>query len=315
MDTLISEKRGLTVEHYAAAKGLDPAKLARWGVTTEPNPYSGEPSVALRYLDRDDQLVRIKYRGQAGTMWDRQLGVPLILYGLHFLPKVPAGRLVLLVEGESDCHAGWTHGVLALGLPGNTTWRPEWASLLEGRPVYVWREPILPGKKVDAGKKMAEMIAADVPTAKVIQPVGFKDLCELHQRSGESFEAQFQALLDAARPIRDIVIPKPRPRSDIRVWREPVRRSPFDPGALDVEKAKAVQLDQLMRRLGFDLKRRAGEWAMRCPFHEDSRPSLRINPAKGTWYCDPCGAGGDAIAFMRRWRGLSFPDAVRAVVA
>jgi len=211
--------------------------------------------------------------------------------------------------------AAWTHKVLGIGLPGNSTWRPEWAKLLEGRPVYVWWEPMLPGKKIDAGKKMCELVAADLPDAKVIRPTTGKNLADLHLAAGDDFGAAFRALLDAAVPIRDVVIPRARPRPDIRVWREPMRRSPFDRDALDVGKAKAVPLDQLMRRLGFDLKRRGREWACACPFHEDSNPSLRINVAKGVWRCDPCDAGGDSIAFMRRWRGLSFPDAVRAVVA
>jgi len=307
MDTLPSSDAGLTVERYGEAKGFDVAKLARWGVTTEPNPYNGEPAVAFRYYDQDGHLIRTKYRGQTGTVWDPQAGVPLSPYGLQWLAKVPASRYALLVEGESDCHAGWTHKILALGLPGASTWRSEWAELLEDRPVYVWREPDT------GGTRMCEAVAADLPHAKVIQPIGVKDLADLHLEAGEHFDAEFQALMDVALPLRDVVIPAPRHRPNIRVWRESPKRSPFDRD--DMEKAKAVPLDQLMRRLGFDIKRRGSEWVMACPFHEDRHPSLRLNSAKGLWCCDPCGAGGDGIAFMRRLRGLSFTDAVRAVGA
>jgi hypothetical protein len=37
-----------------------------------------------------------------------------------------------------------------------------------------------------------------------------------------------------------------------------------------------------------------GEFAVVCPFHDDHDPSLRVNEAKGTWYCDVCAEGGGA---------------------
>src|SRR4051812_25148663 len=99
MDHISSLECGLTVERYAKAKQLSQSKMGRWHVSTEPNPYrrtegpvfdalgpQGTPCVAFRYLDRDGQLVRIKYRGQRGTAWDQQSGVPTTLYGLWFIP-------------------------------------------------------------------------------------------------------------------------------------------------------------------------------------------------------------------------------------
>src|SRR4051794_24998388 len=123
MDAILTGSLGLTVEAYAARKGFDPEKLARWGVRTSENPYTGEPCVALPYYDLAGQLARSKYRTPIRTYWDQQEGAPRTLYGLWWLPKVSAARPVILVEGESDCHAAWTHRVLALGLPGANTWR------------------------------------------------------------------------------------------------------------------------------------------------------------------------------------------------
>ncbi len=84
---------------------------------------------------------------------------------------------------------------------------------------------------------------------------------------------------------------------------------------LPVEAARAVGIETVLEREGLTLRRAGRELVARCPFHEDRRPSFRVNPKKGTWYCDPCGTGGDAIAFVMRQRGLSFADAVRAVAA
>jgi len=36
-----------------------------------------------------------------------------------------------------------------------------------------------------------------------------------------------------------------------------------------------------------------------CPFHPDSKPSLKVNDAKGMFKCFVCGAGGDAITFLK----------------
>ena len=53
-------------------------------------------------------------------------------------------------------------------------------------------------------------------------------------------------------------------------------------------------------------------WA--CPFHDDRNPSLCVVPGKERYHCFGCGAGGDAIDFVRRRNpGMSFPEAVRAI--
>jgi DNA primase len=47
-----------------------------------------------------------------------------------------------------------------------------------------------------------------------------------------------------------------------------------------------------------------------CCFHDDSRPSLRVNAATGAYRCMACGArGGDVLAFHRARHGLGFVQA------
>lgn len=48
-----------------------------------------------------------------------------------------------------------------------------------------------------------------------------------------------------------------------------------------------------------------------CPFHAEKTPSFNVNTAKGIYHCFGCGVGGDAISFIMRIEGLSFPEAVR----
>lgn len=54
-----------------------------------------------------------------------------------------------------------------------------------------------------------------------------------------------------------------------------------------------------------------GEPAIPCPWHDDKRPSLRINIDKQVWRCDPCDIGGDVFDFVARHQGADFPGALR----
>jgi DNA primase len=47
-----------------------------------------------------------------------------------------------------------------------------------------------------------------------------------------------------------------------------------------------------------------------CPFHQEKTPSFGISPSKQAYYCFGCGAGGDAIRFVRELEHLSFTEAV-----
>jgi DNA primase len=48
----------------------------------------------------------------------------------------------------------------------------------------------------------------------------------------------------------------------------------------------------------------------RCPFHTEKTPSFSVSPAKGVYHCFGCGAGGDAIRFLREIEQLEFAEAV-----
>lgn len=53
-----------------------------------------------------------------------------------------------------------------------------------------------------------------------------------------------------------------------------------------------------------------------CPFHKDTKPSLRVNVARGAYRCMVCGArGGDVLAFHQQKYGLNFVEACKQLGA
>ena len=52
-----------------------------------------------------------------------------------------------------------------------------------------------------------------------------------------------------------------------------------------------------------------------CPFHPDTKPSLKVNDAKGMYKCFVCGAGGDAITFVKEFKRVEFVEAMKDIAA
>ena len=47
-----------------------------------------------------------------------------------------------------------------------------------------------------------------------------------------------------------------------------------------------------------------------CPFHQDTRPSMFVSPARQIFKCFVCGTGGDVVGFLMKHEQMSFPEAV-----
>jgi DNA primase len=48
-----------------------------------------------------------------------------------------------------------------------------------------------------------------------------------------------------------------------------------------------------------------------CPFHADTKPSLKVNDAKGMYKCFACGAGGDHITFVKEYKKLDYVETLK----
>lgn len=58
------------------------------------------------------------------------------------------------------------------------------------------------------------------------------------------------------------------------------------------------------------LKRSGRNFVGRCPWHDDSRPSLQVNPVRQTFKCWVCDIGGDVFAFVMKMENVDFKEAL-----
>jgi len=52
------------------------------------------------------------------------------------------------------------------------------------------------------------------------------------------------------------------------------------------------------------------EYNIACVFHEDNKPSLSINLAKGLWFCHTCNKGGSIFDYYMQLKGCDFRQAI-----
>jgi DNA primase len=77
------------------------------------------------------------------------------------------------------------------------------------------------------------------------------------------------------------------------------------------EVKKGVDIISLFSSFGVHLEKRGKSWMGRCPWHEDSTPSLSVDQEKGLYNCFGCGESGDAFDLVMKEKGLDFPSAVK----
>jgi hypothetical protein len=192
-----SSSRGLTLDALSEAKGL-PADLLR-SIGCADLKYQGAPAVRIPYYSETGKPGATRYRVSldAEPRFKWKVGSKTTLYGLERLGEVREAGWVLLLEGESDCWTAWHHGLPALGAPGKSTWRAEWAPHVDDLDVYVWQEP-------DA-EDFTARIYRDVPGVRVIvAPHDSKDLSAAHL-AGEDVPTLVEQLKASAVSAASIV--------------------------------------------------------------------------------------------------------------
>ncbi len=85
-----------------------------------------------------------------------------------------------------------------------------------------------------------------------------------------------------------------------------IDQDPFDP------KEQVRQATDIVDLVGgyLDLRRQGRVYRGLCPFHDDSRPSLHVDPERQFWKCWVCNVGGDVFSFVMHKEGVTFREAL-----
>jgi len=190
---------GCTLAQYAEAKGLPIDFLAKIGLSEIT--YVGHPAVRIPYKDASGNIIATRFRlalqksDEGNNRFRWKSGDKPCPYGLWRLEEACANGYVALVEGESDCHTLWHHDIPALGIPGATMWKEEWADYLSGIPkLYVVVEPD------SGGDAVREWIGRSRIRDRVwlIEPGESKDVSGLYLSDPEAFPEAWQSAMGRA---------------------------------------------------------------------------------------------------------------------
>jgi hypothetical protein len=188
----------ITLADYAKAKALPIEFLTEIGLRDRKR--DGKPAISIPYFGNDGQVVATRYRiAMLGDRFRWRSGAKPQLYGLWRLEDARKAGHVVIVEGESDCHAAWYHKIPAVGLPGAANWREErdaqhFAGIAN---IYVVVEPDTGGQAV------LNWLSTSVIKDRVhlIKLGEHKDFADLHLAAGHRFDAVWQQALATALPF------------------------------------------------------------------------------------------------------------------
>lgn len=210
---------------------------------------------------------------------------PTAFMPLHTLVN-PEVRPLLICEGPTDLIAAVEMRAIsdfnlaacwsATCLPPKAFWERMVGS---GTCVYA------AGDGDKAGSEFNQRLADIFGTVYVVRMPEATDIKKMVTRIGGVNE--FQGLLRAAayRPLH---------RKKAKVWKRPMT---FHPTGVDI--VQLVEADGRRPRA----KLSNGQLKYQCPLHEDSSPSLSVDPKTGSWQCwAGCGKGGPAQFIMRMKR-------------
>ena len=91
----------------------------------------------------------------------------------------------------------------------------------------------------------------------------------------------------------------------------PTRELTVATGSFD-SKERVKQAIDIVDLVGshIQLRRQGRNYVGLCPWHDDSRPSLQVNPERQSFKCWVCDIGGDVFSFVMKMEGVEFREAL-----
>ncbi len=91
----------------------------------------------------------------------------------------------------------------------------------------------------------------------------------------------------------------------------PMRELTVATGSFDA-KERVKQAIDIVDLVGshIQLRRQGRNYVGLCPWHDDSRPSLQVNPERQSFKCWVCDIGGDVFSFVMKMEGVEFREAL-----
>jgi hypothetical protein len=213
---------GCTLAAYAEAKRLPSGFLKMCGLSEIT--YQNVPVVRIPYRDSAQLERSVRFRIEVSKRADGtdnrfkwKSGSKVMLYGLWQLAG-ERGRqsAIALVEGESDCHTLWYHGLPALGIPGAATWNEE-----RDAPHFEGFDTIYVVLEADAGGEGVKKWLAKSSIRGRVRMVCLgehKDPSGLYLADPDHFSQHWQEALDAAVPWTLLVDNERKHEADV-AWK------------------------------------------------------------------------------------------------
>lgn len=80
-----------------------------------------------------------------------------------------------------------------------------------------------------------------------------------------------------------------------------------------IDAVRDLSISEVLEKSGTRLKKVGREYLTKCPWHNDTNPSLTVNDDKNLCFCFVCGGGSDAIAYTQQKLSLDFAEAVERI--
>lgn len=77
-----------------------------------------------------------------------------------------------------------------------------------------------------------------------------------------------------------------------------------------------ANIEQVISHFGITLHKdglKEGQYKALCPFHDDTKPSMKVNTDRNIYHCFACDAGGNVLDFVAEHEGVELREAAKAV--